>query len=282
MKIEKQKTKIAYLGPVGTFSHEATIIFFKEDKIELIASSTIEDLFFLVENNKCEYGVTPIESSTAGSVVATIDSFCSKDFDLKICGENFVKVNFHLLASKKDEEVKKIYAHPMAMAQCQNYIKNKLSNVEIKSAKSNSDAAEITSKEKYSAAISNSLSASIYDLETIEKNIDDHSNGVTRFVVVGRREIEGEGKKKTSLVISLKHEPGSLYRILGALAEAGINVTRIESRPMKVKNWEYYFFLDFEGDSNDNEVEDALDNVRKQCTYFKNLGSYLIGQAPWS
>jgi chorismate mutase/prephenate dehydratase len=223
--------------------------------------------------NEADAGVIPVENSTEGSVRETLDLLSSSDFVIR--AEKHLKIEHCLLS--KTERINEIISHPQALAQCQNFIRKNYPNAKVHSSESTAKAAEIASKEEGTAAIASRSAASLYNLKIIKENIQDSNNNYTRFFVVSKPEKEiplTSNAFKTSIVFSLKNEPGSLYNALKVFAERKINLTKIESRPSKTSPWEYIFFLDFEGKSNDEKG--ALDALKTHTNSFKLLGSYPV------
>lgn len=272
--------KIAYLGPEATFSHmAANSIFKKNENSKFVATETIEDVFEMVDNEECDYGVVPIENSNAGSVGITLDILCNEDYKIKIVGEYFQKINFHFLSNEENlDNIEVLYIHQMAHAQCRKWLRKNLPNVKIEKVSSNSLAAKLASENKNSGTISNQLSAEKYGLKVLFENIHDYDNNSTRFIVISKKEGINKENNKISILFSVKHEPGSLFGVLRALAERKLNMTKIESRIMKYGNWEYHFFVDVEGNMNEKIVEEALNEMQDHCLSFKVLGNYIKGQ----
>lgn len=267
--------KIAYLGPEATFSHMAAVSLYGRSE-SYQPSDTIEDVFEMVESEECTLGVVPVENSYEGAVNVTLDMFYKHD--LRISAESYLRIRHHLLSMEEyDRDIKKIYSHPMALAQCRLWLKTNMRGVPVAEVSSTSTAAVIASKERGSAAIGNMNLSRIYGLRVLEENIEDHPDNMTRFVAIGRRHAAPSGNDKTSILFFLSDRPGALYKALGALAGRGINMTRIESRPMKTRNWEYLFFTDIEGHEEDSRVREALNEMEKQCVLLKMLGSYPKG-----
>jgi chorismate mutase/prephenate dehydratase len=175
------------------------------------------------------------------------------------------------------EEIKTVYSHPMAIGQCRSWIMANLPGVSLKELESTSAASQRASREKGTAAIGSRLSARVYNLNTVVENIEDKPDNITRFLCIGKTDMPPTGKDKTSMLFFLKHNPGALHRALGALAEKRINVSRIESRPAKMKKWEYLFFIDLEGHYLDERLSQAIPELERQCVFVKRLGSYPVG-----
>ena len=210
----------------------------------------------------------------------TMDMFFR--YDLKVSGEIYLRIRHHLLGLGQDNgEIKTVYSHPMAIGQCRSWITANLPGASVKETESTSAAARRASLEKGTAAIGSRLSAHVYHLNTLEENIEDNPDNVTRFLCIGKTDGPPTGNDKTSMLFFLNHKPGALHRALGALAEKGINVSRIESRPAKMKKWEYLFFIDLEGHYLDERLSKAIPELEKQCVFVKRLGSYPAADGPW-
>jgi chorismate mutase / prephenate dehydratase len=267
--------RVAYLGPEGTFSHiAATSIYSAPATFNPVDG--IEDVFDQVKKDMCTVGVVPVENSYEGSVNLTLDLFYR--YDLKIVAETYVRIRHYLLSLEENiGDIKKIYSHPMALAQCRLWLKENLRDVPVAEVSSTAYAARIATHEPGAAAIGNRELKDLYSLRILEEDIEDHPDNMTRFTAIGKRQTNPTGKDKTSILFVLSDRPGSLYKALGALAERGINMTRIESRPVKTRNWEYLFFTDIEGHEQDKDITEALKEMEKQCVLLKKLGSYPRG-----
>ena len=271
---------VAFLGPEATFSHNAALSLFGHSA-SFRAAESIEEVFGLVEKGMCEQGVVPIENSYEGSVNSTLDLFYH--YNLKICSELFLRVRHHLLSkSAHIGKIKRLYSHPMAIAQCRAWIRSNLPEVTVKEVASTSFAARMAIDDPEAAAIGGRLSSLAYDLNILEENIEDHPDNVTRFLAVGKTEMQPTGKDKTSILFFLSHRPGALFKALESLAKRNINMSRIESRPMRTRNWEYVFFTDLDGHEKDSNIHDAIVEMEGCCAFLKRLGSYPAGSEPWS
>jgi len=269
---------VAYLGPEATFSHEAAVSLFDESA-SFHGAECIEDIFKWVEKEQCHLGVVPIENSYEGSVNITLDLF--NHSDLIISAEIFLRIRHHLLSHVEQiQDIKGLYSHPMPIAQCHSWIKAHLAEIPITTVSSTSFAVKKAASEPDKAAIGSRFAGQTYKLNIFQENIEDHPENMTRFFVIGKHRTTRTEKDKTSVLFRLKHEPGTLYKALGALAKRHINMTRIESRPVKVKNWEYTFFVDIEGHEEDEAVDKALKQMEAQCVFLKRLGSYPAGYEP--
>ena len=272
-RYQQKKFTISYLGPEGTFTQLAAIKIFGNRNI-YIPKETIGDVFYSVEKNETEFGVVPVENTTEGIVSYTLDMFL--ECDLYICGELDMKIS-HCLLSKENsiKKIKYVYSNPQAFAQCKNFVSTKLHNVKLYEVSSTAEAAKIVVKKRYSAAISSEVSAKIYKLNILVKNIQDLEDNFTKFIVIGKHSIaKPSGKDKTSILFSLKDRVGILHDALSSFKKYGINLTKIESRPSKQRPWEYVFFVDFVGHINNKNVKKAIEELEQLCTNYKFLGSY--------
>ena len=267
-----QKTmRIAYLGPEATFTHQAAIRRFGSS-LRYGPQKTITDVFAEVSKNRADYGVVPIENSTEGVVTHTLDMFV--DSDLKIVSQIVLRVQHCLLTNARKTQIKKLFAHPQALAQCRAWVQNNLPRVEIVETSSNARSAELASTEDDTAAIAGLLAAEKYGLRVVEYDIQDNAANATRFLVLGRQCSPPTGRDRTSLMISLVDKVGALHRALAAFRRYRLNMTKIESRPSKRKAWEYFFFIDCDGHVSDHKVAKAIAELEQQCSFVKVLGSY--------
>jgi len=262
---------IAFLGPKATFTEMAAIKKFGHSP-EYIPMGSIGEVFHSVEKGPCDFGVVPIENSNEGSVTSTLDMFF--DSSLEICGEVTVEVDQNLLSKSKMNEIKRVYSHPQGLAQCQGWIRKNLPQAEVVAVSSTSAAAEKASKEKNTAAIASKLAAEEYGLNVLAAKIQDQSTNRTRFLVVGNLKPKQTGKDKTSLLFVVHHKPGALYDSLGVFNKYNLNMTKIESRPIKGRLWEYAFFVDFQGHKEDSKVIKAFSELKEHTLLLKILGSY--------
>lgn len=264
--------KVSYLGPKATFTHMAAVMHFGS-QAEMVPAKGIQAIFRAVDRGTSDYGVVPIENSTEGVVSHTLDLFV--DSPLKVCAEVVVRVSHHLLSGDPHlSRIKKVYSHPHALAQCRNWLLSKLPGVVLREVDSTALAAQKAVREKHSAAIASSIASSVYGLPILEKEIQDHSQNFTRFLVIGDHISNKTGHDKTSVLFTIRDEVGGLHKILAPLARARINLTKIESRPLKKKAWEYMFFVDLDGHIRENRIIRALESVKKKCVFFQVLGSY--------
>jgi chorismate mutase/prephenate dehydratase len=266
-------TRVAYLGPEATFTHLAARRQFGADA-ETLPMGTIVAVFAAVEKGDCDYGVVPVENSTEGVVSHTLDNFV--DSDLEISAEIVLPISHCLLARAEviQDRVLRVYSHPQALAQCRQWIEARLPSASQVETASTAEAARLALGDESGAAIASELAAQRYGLTILSRAIEDRSVNVTRFLVIGRHQAVPSGSDRTSLLLALRDEPGILHRVLAPFAAAGINMSRIESRPSRKRPWEYVFFVDIDGHQRDPAIARALAEVGGIARAVKVLGSY--------
>ncbi len=267
----QEPVRVCYLGPGGSFTHQAANRRFGS-QADYKAVESIEDVFVDVEHGRCDYGVVPIESSLEGMVTRTLDMFIESNN--KISNEILLPISHCLLSNTGIKNIKVIYSHPQALAQCRGWIRRNLPLAEVKETSSTSEAARIAVRKKNAAAIGSSIAAEIYGLKVVEENIQDRRETYTRFLVIAKTSGGESGNDKTSIMFSIQDKVGALYEILKPFSAKKINLTKIESRPSKMGPWDYYFFVDFEGHEEDKKIREVLRDVKKHCVFLKTLGSY--------
>lgn len=268
----EQTLNIAYLGPEGTFTQAAALKHFGHS-INAVSMSAIDEVFREVESGSASYGVVPIENSTEGVINHTLDMFLQSS--LHICGEVELRIHHNLLTSRATlENIQKVYSHQQSLAQCREWLDANLPKAERISVGSNAEAAKLVIDENNSAAIAGNTAAEIYGLKTLVENIEDEPDNTTRFLVIGKQEVQPGGQDKTSLLISAPNKAGALYGLLTPFIQNEISLTRIESRPSRSGMWEYVFFIDIDGHQNDEPVKKALSELKKEASLLKVLGSY--------
>ncbi len=264
--------KVAYLGPEGTFTQAAALKHFGHS-VSAVSMTSIPDVFQEVETEVADYGVVPVENSSEGVINHTLDMFLSSP--LKICGEVSLRIHHNLLGRPQAlEGIRTVFSHQQSLAQCRGWLDRHLPFVERVAVGSNAEAARLAAETEHTAAIAGDMAAELYGLETLESNIEDEADNTTRFLVIGRHGTQPSGSDKTSLLVSTRNESGGLYRLLQPLADHGISMTRIESRPSRRGNWDYVFFIDLLGHRDDPEVAKALGELRDMAGMYKELGSY--------
>jgi chorismate mutase/prephenate dehydratase len=263
---------VAFLGPKATFTHLACLKHFGESA-EYVPQINLSGVFDAVDRNAADFGVVPIENSSEGIVSNTLDMFV--DYNLLICGEILVEVAHDLLNVTGDiDHVRKVYSHPHAIAQCRGWLERNLRQVPVFDVESTARAAELAADDPAAAAIAGEAAAKIYGLKTIRKRIQDNTNNFTRFIILGKQASVPTGDDKTSILFSGRDEVGALYLMLQPFAKHNVNLTKIESRPVKTKAWEYLFFLDMSGHLTDPPVAKALEDLKLRAQFIKILGSY--------
>jgi chorismate mutase/prephenate dehydratase len=262
---------IAYLGPEATYSHMAVIKKFGSSlKYEPLPSIT--DVFTEVSKGRADYGVVPIENSTEGAVTHTYDMFV--DSELKICAQIVLQIRHNLMAACPRDQIKKLYSIPQVLAQCRQWLQINMPQVEIIETSSSTRAAQIAKTEPNAGALASSLAAEMYGLTIHDENIQDSSENITRFLVIGRKYPPRTGNDKTSLMYAVQDRVGALHDCIASFKKFKINMTKIESRPSRKKAWEYYFFVDIVGHCDDARVKKALAELAKHTMFVKILGSY--------
>ncbi len=266
---------VAYLGPQGTFSEEAAIKQFG-GHAQLQPCASIDEVFRQVEAGQIGYGVVPVENSTEGSIGRTHDLLLATP--LKICGEVLLPVHQCLMSkSGKAARIKKILSHSQSLAQCHEWLNQRFGAAKRVPVVSNAEAARMASTDAAAAAIASKTAADVYRLKIIASNIEDEPQNTTRFVVIAWHDAGPSGKDKTSLVMSTRNVPGAVHALLTPLAQHGVSMTRLESRPARTGRWEYMFYVDIEGHQHDANVAQALKELGEKAAYLKNLGSYPVG-----
>ncbi|MDE2365647.1 MAG: prephenate dehydratase [Betaproteobacteria bacterium] len=266
---------VAYLGPQGTFSEEATLKRFGS-VVTTLPCTSIDDVFRKVESGGAGYGVVPVENSTEGAVGRTLDLLLQTP--LKVCGEIALPIHQHLLALHRDlTRIKKIYSHPQSFSQCHEWLNVNLPHLTGEArinAASNADAARLASMDENAAAVAGKKAGEVFGLTVYATNIEDDPNNTTRFLVIGAQDVAASGKDKTSLAMSARNRPGAIHELLAPLAEHGVSMSRLESRPSRAGLWEYVFFVDIEGHQRDVKVAQALQELKAKAAFLKVLGSY--------
>jgi chorismate mutase/prephenate dehydratase len=241
---------------------------------------TIPAVFEEVERGNADFGVVPVENTTEGGIIHTFDTFLESD--LKISAEIALEIHMCLLARAGVElsEIERVYSIPVAAGQVRRWLATHLPRATIVESRSTADGARLAHDDARGAAVGSEIAARLYDLVILRRNIEDLAHNMTRFLVVGREQATATGRDKTSLLLVTRDEPGILYRVLGAFAQRGLNMTKIESRPSRRRPWEYVFFVDIDGHEADEAVAAAIADLRASCETLKVLGSYPRAEAP--
>lgn len=271
---QQEPLKIGFLGPAGTFSHQAVLKNFGHS-CRALPLATLDEVFAVVQAGDADFGVVPIENSTAGTVTHTLDLFLGSP--LNICGEVEMRIRQHLMgAMERLEDVRRVCAHPQSLAQCRGWLRQHLPDAELVATSSNAEAARRARDESGTAAIAPDAAAKIYELRILFASIEDESDNTTRFLVVGRKILEPSGDDRTTLLLSGAEtgQSGSLHALIEPLARHGVNMTRIESRPSRRRSWHYVFFLDVDGHAAEPPLATALADLHAKADLFRVLGSY--------
>jgi len=263
--------RIAYLGPDGSFSHTAAMLKFGQS-VEYEPLSNIVSIFDEVSKGHCDLGLAPIENSSGGGVIETLDALIESD--VKVCSEVSMAIHHNLIANCPLDEIERIYSKPEVFAQCRKWLSATCKDAEVISVASSAKAAKIASEEKGAAAIGSIIAAELYNLKVVCENIEDIANNVTRFLVISKEDARPTGDDKTAILFSTAHKAGALADVLEVFKKFGINLTNIESRPSKKREWEYYFFMDFLGHRTEDTIQKGLEEAKQHCLQLSILGSF--------
>ena len=272
----EEPVKVAFLGPDGTFTQQASLKHFGHSAVSMPMSS-IDDVFREVAAGAVNYGVVPVENSSEGVVSHTLDSFM--DSSLQICGEVVLRIHQHMLVSEntRREHITRIYSHAQSLAQCRKWLDSHWPMAERVAVNSNAEAARRIKGEWNSAAIAGDMAADIYGLEKIAEKIEDQPDNSTRFLIIGNDQVSPSGDDKTSVVISMRNQPGALHSVLEPFHVHNVDLTRVETRPSNSGIWNYVFFVDFEGHRDDPVVSKVLEKLGDRAHDLRVLGSYPKG-----
>ena len=271
---QQEPLKVAFLGPEGTFTQQAVYKQFGHS-VRALPLTSIEEVFREVESGTADFGVVPIENSSEGTVNSTLDMFLISP--LGICGEVELRIHHNLMGQMSAlDRVRRICAHPQALAQCRGWLAEHMTGVERVPVASNAEGARRARDEDGTAAIAPMAAAEVYGLNVLVPEIEDRPDNTTRFLVIGRKSFPSSGQDKTTLLVSAAHTgaPGALFRLLEPFATHGISMTRIESRPSRRRKWDYVFFIDLEGHVSEDSLASALEELKGQASLCRVLGSY--------
>jgi chorismate mutase/prephenate dehydratase len=265
--------KVAYLGPEGTFTQQASLKHFGHSAV-VLPFSAIDEVFREVEAGAVNYGVVPVENSTEGVVNHTLDNFMGSN--LKICGEVELRIHHNLMVSDVTSvnSITRIYSHSQSLAQCRKWLDAHYPNAERIAVSSNAEAAKRLKGEWNAAAIAGSMAAELYGLKMIAEKIEDQPDNSTRFLIIGKQAVPQSGVDKTSIVVAMRNEPGALHKLLEPFHRHNIDLTRVETRPSRTGAWTYVFFIDFAGHVDEPLISDVMKEVASRCADLKLLGSY--------
>ena len=268
----EQGLRVGFLGPRGTFTHEAAFKYFGHS-VEVAGCDSIDEVFRETEAETVSYGVVPVENSAEGAVNYTLDRLM--DSPLTITGEIELRIHHCLLGRAEDlSGIRTVYSHQQSFQQCRRWFAAHLPSCERVSVDSTADAARRARADPGSAAVAGAGVAGLYDLRVIERNIEDDPDNTTRFLIVGRHPVPPTGNDKTSILVSTRNRPGALVDLLRPLSQHGVSMTRIESRPARRANWQYVFFIDAEGHCEEEPLKTVLATLDGETDFFKLLGSY--------
>jgi chorismate mutase/prephenate dehydratase len=272
----EEAIRVSYLGPEGTFSEQAVRKHFGA-AVEALPVASVDEAFRRCESGAAQFTVVPAENSTEGVVGRTLDLLVTTP--LSICGEIELRVHQNLLSNEKDiAEIRRIYSHSQSLAQCNGWLGQHVPHAERIPVASNAEAAQRAAKEPRAAAIAGLIAAERYGLAALARSIEDDPSNTTRFLVLGKARPGPSGRDRTSLVMSAENRPGAVHALLTPLAQHGVSMTRIESRPARSRAalWEYLFFIDLEGHEQDERVAAAVAALRAKAPFLKILGSYPV------
>ncbi len=268
----ERKLEVSYLGPEGTFSEMAVKSNFGA-AVEGVPCATIDDVFRKAESGNADYAVVPVENSTEGAIGRTLDLLLTTP--LRICGEVVLRVRQNLMAVDGElAGITRVYSHAQSLGQCNGWLLQNLPNAERVPLSSNAEAARQASKEPRSCAIGPEIAAARYGLKIVASGIEDDSRNKTRFLVLGNQDTRPTGRDRTSLAMTAPNQPGAVHALITPFADNGVSMSRIESRPARTGQWEYYFYVDLEGHQSDPAVARALQQARAKAPFMKIFGSY--------
>ena len=265
--------KVSFQGEHGAYSESAANKFFREE-IDAIPCKTFEDALKNTENSNSNYSILPVENSIEGTVGQSIDAITQTN--LHSIGEIYLKVEHCLIGTGRFEDIETVYSHPQALGQCNKFIQN--NNLKTVPTYDTAGSVKIVKEmnDIHSASIASNYAGILYDMSVIKQGIENNTNNHTRFLIFSKTNSMEEKNDKTSIIFSVKHEPGALYQILKEFNDNNINLTKIESRPNKNTNWEYNFFVDFSGHFSNSKIKSVLDKISENTLFLKVIGSYPI------
>ena len=263
--------RIAYLGPGGSFSHTAAMLKFGQS-VEYESVTDIKSIFEEVSKGHCDLGLAPVENTMGGGVIETLDALI--DSNVKVCAEVLMAIHHNLMGNCTLQEIEKIYSKPEVFAQCRNWLSATFKDAQTIPVASTARAAQLAAEEPRAAAIGSSIAAELYGLRIVCENIEDTANNVTRFLIISKEDARPTGEDKTAILFSTAHKAGALADVLDVFKRYGINMTNIESRPSRKRQWEYYFFVDFLGHRTEKHIQEGMEESRKHCLQLSILGSF--------
>jgi chorismate mutase/prephenate dehydratase len=264
-------SRAAYLGPRYSYSHIAALQQFGPNT-ELVPVATIKAVFEELSRGHVEYGVVPIENSTDGRIVDTLDMFAR--MPARICGEILLRIHHNLLAKCPRSEITEVYSKPQAISQCRDWLSKQLPQARVVEMTSTAAAAQLAADKPGAAAIASLAAGVSYGLNVVDANIEDNKNNITRFAVLGGSESRRTGRDKTAIMFELHHKPGSLADALNVFKRNRLNLTWIESFPIPTGRQEYMFFIEFEGHASETRVKKVVQQLGTRTVKLELLGSY--------
>ncbi len=275
-RLSQKRPVVSYLGPEATFTHLAGVKYFGHSA-DYRPIESIEDIFSEVERGRTTFGLVPVENSIEGAVFSTLDSFMKHK--VKICGEVNLEISHNLVCQSGNiEDIKTVASHSQPLAQCREWLKKNLPGIPTLPVFSTGVAAQMAAKDPHIGAIASSLAIKTYQLQVVVRGIEDYSGNTTRFLVIGKKSPSRSGNDKTSLLLGLLDRPGALNEALSILADKGINLAKIESRPIKGMQWKYLFFMDMVGHMEDKTIKEGCADLQNVCSYYEWLGSYPMSE----
>ena len=273
----EEVTRVAYLGPAGTFSQQAVHKQFGHE-VDALAEPDIDACFHAVETGRADFAVVPVENSTDGAIGRTLDLVVASP--LCICGEVMLPIHQTLMRTRGDlDGIRRVYGHAQSLAQCQHWLSRHLPDAERVSVVSNSEGARRAAAEPEAATLGSEAAAALYGLAVVAARVEDEASNTTRFLVLGAHDAAPSGRDKTSLVMGAKNQPGAVVELLQPLADAGVSMSKLESRPARSGTWEYLFFVVCEGHREDARLAAALAEIDSRAAFLKILGSYPAASA---
>ncbi len=266
---------IAYLGPEATNTHQAALRKFGAS-IDYQPMATLSDVFTAIDKGEADYGVVPVENSSEGAVRDSLDLFVKSD--AKIVAELYLNIDHALLAHGPLARITTVYSKDHALAQCRQWLERHLPHARLVAVDSTVRGVQLAKRRRGAAAIAPRLAGERHGLPVVAERIQDAADNMSRFCVIGREASGPSGHDKTSLLVSLHDSPGALLKMLQPFSRRGLNLTKIESRPSRVRRWDYYFFLEVTGHHDDAAMQAVLRELRRTCPLVKWLGSYPVAR----
>ncbi len=277
-RLSQLKTAVAYLGPEATFTHLAGVKYFGPTA-SYKPMKSIDEIFREVEKGRTEYGIVPVENSIEGAVYSTLDSFMK--YNVKICGEIQLPISHNLVCQSGNiRDIQTVASHAQPLAQCREWLQKNIPDIPTLPVFSTGAAAQMAANNPNIGAIASELAIKTYELQIVVKKIEDYRGNTTRFLVIGKNSPCLSGRDKTSILIGLMNRPGALNEVLTVLSAKNIDLSKIESRPIKGKQWKYLFFIDMIGHIEDPVIREGCRILEQICSYFDWLGSYPQADTP--